>query len=265
MVESTPKGWIKLQRDLIRQEVFRDSDTLRVFLYLVCRAVTNTIVFNGITIERGQFAATYAQLANALNINERRIRRIIVALKTADYVAHKKAYGNTHGFVVITICKYDNYLPATRSQNSASGRTKWRTNGHTNGQNPSVDTLYIDRELSTDVDNNRVVEVNSTPSSDFEKVLIEKLIDDDVWKGKIAGTFGLDETNLIKRLDEFFISNECRGKFHKDLSDLKSHFVNWLKIILNPKSTKTNNNESKHAARRSSDVPPVSDEDDSTF
>lgn len=265
MLNTTPKGWIKLQRDLIRQEVFRDSDTLRVFLYLVCRAVTNPIIFNGITIERGQIAVTYSQLGNALNIKERRIRRIIAALKMADYVAHKKAYGNTHGFVLITICKYENYLPSSRSAKSSVCHTKWHTNGHTNGHNPSSDTLYIDRELSTNVDNKDREEVKTSPSPDFEKILIEKLIDDDVWKTKIAETFGLDETTLIKRLDEFFISNECRGKLHNDIADLKSHFVNWLKIILNPQSQNSNKYENKHAARRSSDVAIDPGEDDSTF
>ena len=59
MLNYTPKGWIKLHRDLERQEVFKDSDTLRVFLYLVCRAVTEPTTYRDVTINRGQLAITF--------------------------------------------------------------------------------------------------------------------------------------------------------------------------------------------------------------
>lgn len=246
MLNYTPKGWIKLHRDLERQEVFKNSDTLRVFLYLVCRAVTEPTTYRDVTINRGQLAITYPHLNYALNISQKRLRSIIGALKTAGYLAVKRAYGKSHGFTLITICEYDNYQAPSRGSKTASGQSIGQSNGQSNGRNPPVDTLYNEKEISTKVDK----EEKTSPSPDFEKILIEKLIEDDVWKSKIAETFGLNESELIKRLDEFFISNECRGKFHSDLSDMKSHFVNWLKIILNPKTNNTTNNENLETRRR---------------
>lgn len=246
MLNYNPKGWIRLHRDLENQVIFRDAETMRFYIYLTCRAVTEPTTFRGIELTRGQTATTYGTLADELQLPLRRVRSLMEKLTSAHYLAHYQAYSGAYSFSVITICDYDKY----QGSRKPSPHIKPHIDRHIPRQHPPVDTLYNEKEISTNVDNEEEVERKSTPSSDFEKVLIEKLIDDDVWKGKIAGAFGLDETTLIKRLDEFFISNECRGKFHKDLSDLKSHFVNWLKIILNPKTKNTDNNENHETERR---------------
>lgn len=246
MMNYTPKGWIKLHRDLERQEVFKDSDTLRVFLYLVCRAVTEPVMFRGIQINRGQIAITYPHLNFALNISEKRLRSIVGTLKAAGYLAVKRAYGNSHGFSIISICEYDNFQTPSKARTVSCGQAIGRTNGNATGRNASAYSLYNEKESSI----KKIEDGKASSSPDFEKLLIENLIDDDVWKAKVAETFGLDETDFIKRLDEFFISNECRGKYHADISDLKSHFVNWLKIILNAKNINCYNNENNETGRR---------------
>lgn len=242
MINYKPKGWIRLHRDLENQEIFRDAETMRFYIYLTCRAVTEPTKFRGIEIARGQTATTYGTLAEELQLPLRRVRYLMDKLTSANFLSHYQAYSGAYSFSVITICDYDKY----QGSRKPSLHIKPHIECHIPCQHPPVDTLYNEKEISTKVDEER----KTSPSPDFEKILIEKLIEDDVWKSKIAETFGLNETELIHRLDEFFISNECRGKFHSDLSDMKSHFVNWLKIILNPKTNNTNNNENLETRRR---------------
>lgn len=142
MLNYTPKGWIKLHRDLERQEVFKDSDTLRVFLYLVCRAVTEPVTFRGIAIERGQLAITYPHLNFALNISEKRLRSIIGALKSAGYLAVKRAYGKSHGFTLVTICEYDNYQTPSRASKRHQDSQMGSQMGGQMGRTPRL-THYI--------------------------------------------------------------------------------------------------------------------------
>lgn len=246
MMSTVPKGWIKLHRDLEANEVFRDSDTLRIFLYVVCRAVTKKTSYRGVEIERGQLAITYQELANDLTINKWRTRRIVLKLCSAHYLQHTTQrtlqHGLQHTFSVITVCDFDNYQGSSKG----SANTVCNTVCNSVRNSPPVSTLLYDKEIYI----KKKIEEETSSSPDSEKILIEKIIDDEAWKAKVAETFKLDETNLVKRLDEFFISNECRGKYHADLSDLKSHFVNWLTIILNPKTNKTNSNENYEPGRR---------------
>ena len=245
MMNYIPKGWIKLPRDLECQDVFRDSDTLRLFLHLVCRAVTEPVLFRGIQINRGQLAVTYPYLSNALRISNKRVRTIIGALKRTGMLYVKRVYGNSHGFSIVTICNYDNYHTPFPNRKMPFGQSNLQINAQDNGRIPPVYTLYNEKELYKKI----IEEGNSSSSPSFEKLLIEKLIEDDAWKTKVTEIFGLDEKDLIKRLDEFFISNESRGKYHSDISDLKSHFVNWLQIILNSKNKTCYNNEKIEAGR----------------
>ena len=245
MMSTVPKGWIKLHRDLEANEVFRDSDTLRIFLYVVCRAVTKKTSYRGVEIERGQLAITYQELANDLTINKWRVRKIVLKLCSAHYLQHitqhSRQHSLQHTFSVITVCDFDNYQGSSRS----SAKTVGNTVDNTVRNSPPVSTLLYDKEIYI---KKIEEEETSSSSSALEKILIEKIIDDEAWKSKVAATFKLDETKLVKRLDEFFISNECRGKYHADLADLKSHFINWLQIILNPKNN--NSNENNETGRR---------------
>lgn len=171
MLNYTPKGWIRLHRDLENQEIFRDADTMRFYIYLTCRAVTEPTTYRGVEIARGQTATTYGALASELQMPIRRVRTLMAKLTSAHYLAHYQAYSGAYSFSVVTICDYDKYQGAPRP----SRHIKKHIDSQPLGQHPPVSTLYNEKESSI----KKIEEGKTPPSSpDFEKFLIEKLIAD---------------------------------------------------------------------------------------
>ena len=235
MINYEPKGWIKLHRDLETQAVFKDSDTLRLFLYLVCRAVTRDLTFRGVQIYRGQTVTTYGKLAKELEIKPRRVRHLLSRLISAQYVAHSTAYSGAHSFSVITICDFDNY------QGASKGSMHNKRHNSVQGVAPSPPVSTFNNRKEEYIEKKSLEKDLTTPSTTSEEILIENLLNDAEWKKGVAESYQLSETDLIRRLDQFFASNRNRGKFHNDLRDLKCHFVDWLKKIHQSQSNNTQN------------------------
>ena len=236
MIDYIPKGWIRIHRELETQDIFKESETLRVFIYLVFRAMTDDIVFREVQIQRGQVVTTYRKLAAALNLSLRKLRTILSRLEATHYVTHSKAHSGTHSFTVITICDYDSYQGSTKNARP----NKRHNDTHIERHDPEVSTLLHRKEDNTE--KKSIEKSFSSLSSETEKVLIEKLVEDDSWKSTVAKAYNLTETELVKRLDEFFFSNECRGKLHPNVAELKNHFINWLKKIISTKLNTTKDN-----------------------
>lgn len=245
MMNYTPRGWIKLSRDIVNQEIFKVAESLRLYIYLICLAASEPTTFRNVEIARGQVAMSYRTLASELQLPVRRVRTLIDKLTSAHYLAHYQSYSGAHSFSIITVCDYDKY----NGYSKASRHNKRPIVGHNTGQHSPLYSLYNEKEVSTKVDIKEDKEGKISSSPDFEKLLIEKLTADEAWRSKVAEAFILDEATLSKKLDEFFISNECRGKYHASLSDLKSHFINYLQIVQNFKHIKIKYYENNETGR----------------
>ena len=99
------EGWIKLHRQILNWEWFNDTNTFRLFIYLLLTANYETKKWQGITINRGQILTGRLKLAKTLNLSEREIRTSLNKLKTTNEITIK----TTNKYSIITVCKYDNY------------------------------------------------------------------------------------------------------------------------------------------------------------
>ena len=77
ILEYTPKGWIKLHRELEGKGIFKEPDLLQLYIYLMFHAMTDDTEYRGVIISRGQLALTYGSLSKTLNISQRRVRTLL--------------------------------------------------------------------------------------------------------------------------------------------------------------------------------------------
>lgn len=117
------KGFIKIDRKLLTWRWYKEPNTMRVFIHLLLTANIAESELEGIKIERGQVATSYASLAESLGLSVKNMRTAINHLKSTGEVATKQ-YSK---FQVITIQNYDEYQKNGRVSGSQSAG-KWQHN-----------------------------------------------------------------------------------------------------------------------------------------
>lgn len=79
------KGWVKIQRGIIRHRVFQDAEEFKLWVYLLLKAEhkpRNITVNNKIfRVERGQVYLSYSQISIDCHIDITKLKRIIARLK----------------------------------------------------------------------------------------------------------------------------------------------------------------------------------------
>lgn len=98
-------GWIKLHRQFLDWEWYKDTNTKSLFLHLLLCANREAKKWQGITIDRGQLATGRKQLSAELGISEQSVRTSMERLKSTSELTIK----TTNKFSIITINKYDLY------------------------------------------------------------------------------------------------------------------------------------------------------------
>ena len=84
-------GWVKLRRDTLENPIIcKDNDHMAVWIYLLLNATHKEIfaIFGGekITLKPGQLTTSINRIAKALNINRRKVERILIAFKSGELI-----------------------------------------------------------------------------------------------------------------------------------------------------------------------------------
>lgn len=98
-------GFIKLYRSMTDWEWYTDGPTKAVFLHLLLTANYRPGSFKGVTIGRGQRAASYGTLARECGLTESQARTAVMHLKRTGEIT-AKAY---QAFSLITVCNYERF------------------------------------------------------------------------------------------------------------------------------------------------------------
>jgi len=109
------KGWIKLHRKIIENEIWHDVTTFRLFLLLLLKAAhKDGIKINGIELKRGQYLRSYSKLADDLEFKEKRglkkvskstiLRSVKKLIEEGMIIVNETDYGT-----LFTIVKYEEY------------------------------------------------------------------------------------------------------------------------------------------------------------
>lgn len=151
MADITNSGFIKLHRKMLEWEWYTDTNVKVVFIHCLLKANFTQKNWRGITIERGSFITSYANLARELNLSVKQVRLAIEKLKRTGELATK----TTNKYSIITIKNYDEYQSQDiqedkqeDTQRANRGQTKGKQRATTkNDKNDKNDKKYIDIDI----------------------------------------------------------------------------------------------------------------------
>lgn len=129
------EGWIKLYRQFLNWEWYKDIPTKTVFIHLLIKANNEEAKWKGMTILRGQLFTSMLHICEETGLTYKQVRIAISKLESTKEVATKGANKGT----MITICKYDDY----QQKDKTKGRTKRQSKG-----DKQEEEEYIDNKLS---------------------------------------------------------------------------------------------------------------------
>jgi len=116
-------GWVKVYRKMLDNPIFKDSETLQLFLYCLLRAnfKPNDFLFNGqvVHLERGQFIFGLRKASKALKMSIRKLRTRLLVLGKLGITTQQ----TTHRFSIITVCNYNYYQDSENEKGHNKGHT----------------------------------------------------------------------------------------------------------------------------------------------
>ena len=136
-------SYIKLDRKIAEWEWFTDSNTLKLWIYLLVNAQYQDSSYKGIEVKRGQLITGRKKLAEQLEMSEQQIRTCLDHLQATNEITIKP----TNKYSVITIVKYGVYQgdddgsnQQNNQQNVQRATNKQPTNNH-NKRNKEIKNI----------------------------------------------------------------------------------------------------------------------------
>ncbi len=162
-------GWIKIHRQMLDWEWYKDCHVKDVFIHLLLRANHQDNRWQGIVVRRGQVITGRKALAEELGFSEQSIRTSLNRLKSTNEITIK----STKKYSLITIVNYDLY------QTNDLEVTNKSTNNLTNSQPTTNQQLTTNKNEKNDK-NEKNNNIFMTPSlEEIENYIKEKNYDID--------------------------------------------------------------------------------------
>ena len=136
-------SFIKLDRKIAEWEWFTDSNTLKLWIYLLVNAQYQDSSYKGIEVKRGQLITGRKKLAEQLEMSEQQIRTCLDHLQATNEITIKP----TNKYSLITIEKYglyqgddDGNSQQNNQQDNQRATNKQPTNNH-NKRNKEIKNI----------------------------------------------------------------------------------------------------------------------------
>ena len=136
-------SYIKLDRKIAEWEWFTDSNTLKLWIYLLVNAQYQDSSYKGIEVKRGQLITGRKKLAEQLEMSEQQIRTCLDHLQATNEITIKP----TNKYSLITIEKYGLYQgdddgnnQQNNQQDNQRATNKQPTNNH-NKRNKEIKNI----------------------------------------------------------------------------------------------------------------------------
>ena len=132
MAEKTT--FIKLDRNILQWQWYKDQNTKNLFIHLLLRANIKPHGFMGITIGRGELATSQRSLAAETGLSLQNVRTALNHLKSTGEITVSQ---HSH-FSVISIPAYDKYQSTNRQSNSQLTGDQHQSKNEKNEKKPAV-------------------------------------------------------------------------------------------------------------------------------
>lgn len=215
------KGWLKLQRQFVNWQWFKDGDTLRVFIYLLCNANHKpNHNAHGVVLQPGQLITGRKAIATACGISEQTSRTAINRLKSTNEITTTP----TNKFTVVTLTNWAKYQNKTISQ-----PTNQPTNAPTANQQANHTQEYIR--------NKEVKEATPTPQilttmPEWQRWLLETQTFQEMALMTVAHLQRLTFAQLHDYINRFAGKQIASGRNYGNTNEARAHFVAWLETEL---------------------------------
>lgn len=217
---------LKIDKDLLMWKWWYNPLMMKAFMAMILAANETCVCWRNIQIQRGSFVTSALKLAALINCNEKTIYKILDRLKSSgDITVQTKQ----RQYTIITITNYEKY--------SSGGETAVKTDVQPKPKNERKNDKMEECKTTT-INGERFIGTN-----DIERYFNEE--GGQIWKEQITLNVKLNSTDDLKEYFKRFQSEMImRGVERKSEKDLKTHFLNWLrKIIEIDKNGKTGDNK----------------------
>ena len=99
------KGWIKIPRDILDEELFKNPNMLSVFVNLLMRASWSDHEHEGVQYKEGQVVTSIRQIGEWCGLSIQNVRTVLANMKLIPFITFR----STHISTIITICDYGSY------------------------------------------------------------------------------------------------------------------------------------------------------------
>lgn len=112
-IASLSNGWIKLHRNMLDWEWYKDSNTSRLFIHILLKANHADASWQGIEIKSGTFITSRKSLAVETGLSEQQVRTSLNRLISTSEITSKA----TNKYSMITVNKWDGYQKDNQQDN----------------------------------------------------------------------------------------------------------------------------------------------------
>ena len=105
IMRNVDAGWVKVHRCMLDWRWFTDGNTLKVWIWILLKANIKPHGFEGITVNRGQLATSYASIASQTKMTYDQARTAISHLRSTGEITVQRM----SNFLVISIVNYNSY------------------------------------------------------------------------------------------------------------------------------------------------------------
>lgn len=253
-------GYIMLSRKFFEHKIWKTARTFNeseAWLDLIQSArfepsVTTSrvgVCKKEITWGRGQYPASIRFLAKKWNWNIRKVKSFLTSLKCEDMISVDDAQGIT----VITLLNFDkyNYTPTSNEVNVTANVTdKYLSYKDLDVFAEQVaEHLAKKRNASVTKNNKDNNILSSTPQRAYTRAceadFFAELRISQIWLEDMCMRFHLPQSTIVGYINEFELECKCKDHIPESISDLKSHFHDWLRI---QQQKKQNQNQNERTA-----------------
>jgi hypothetical protein len=141
-------NWIKLHKSILKWEWFEDSNTFKVFVYLLLTANYEDKNWMGVVVRRGQLVTSLPSLKKNTRVSVQSLRTILNRLKSTGEITVE----STNRFSIITIVNYNTYQDVNCRTNRRNNRpTNIQSTGNQQATNrqPTLNKEYKEIKNTT--------------------------------------------------------------------------------------------------------------------
>lgn len=138
------EGWVKIHREIVDWEWYKDANTKSLFLHLLITANSSDTEYKGQVIKRGELIVTLAQLSEQLGMSVKAVRVALEHLIKTEEVGKRNGKPIGINGMILSVCKYDYYNTDGIGQSKSKGKPKGKRGANERAHDSQSESSIFD-------------------------------------------------------------------------------------------------------------------------